>query len=481
MRNRLLYISLIIMLASCSDFLDVEPDEQVSISEQLSTQEGVEEAVSGIYFSIEAQLSGFVHTYPGITGGNITFAPRISNRELEVPSDIDLTYNFESREDSFDFESYYDNGYDDINAINLILANIDSFEFLTDGQRDQLEAEMLTARALSHYQLSLLFSQNRNFTSDGSHLGIVYNTRQLEASIDFPARNTVNEVYELLQADLERALELFTGTSFLDVGPERSYFNETNTRAIYARVALQYNDWETAAFQANEVISNSNVSLTSQDQYVDQWLTDQDLNEGLLTFSAPQTSEGDVSSSVSAYYLFTNQNIYNRFVASDDLLDLFEDDDIRRELYQEQTLPTSRFGEIEFEDYNFSLKYQEDNATTFIRLSEMYLIHAEALARLNTDNGLALSRLNDIRNRAGIESLDSTDNLLEEIFLERRREVAFESQLLYDLMRYEKDIERDQGCLSNVCNLSYPSPFFILPIPEESVINNENMIQNEGY
>jgi hypothetical protein len=86
-----------------------------------------------------------------------------------------------------------------------------------------------------------------------------------------------------------------------------------------------------------------------------------------------------------------------------------------------------------------------------------------------------------VRERAATTPLSNSANLLEEIFEERRRELAFESHLLYDTIRYEKDIERNAGCIAQTCDLTYPSPFFILPIPQESINNNENMVQNEGY
>jgi homoserine trans-succinylase len=110
----------------------------------------------------------------------------------------------------------------------------------------------------------------------------------------------------------------------------------------------------------------------------------------------------------------------------------------------------------------------------------MYLIRAEANARMSKQ-ALALIDLNTIRERANLNALNTTTNLLEEIFLERRRELAFEGHLLYDIARYKKNVARDKGCLANVCNLNYPSNFFVLPIPESSIELNQNMQQNEGY
>jgi len=130
--------------------------------------------------------------------------------------------------------------------------------------------------------------------------------------------------------------------------------------------------------------------------------------------------------------------------------------------------------------YYFTKKFQGNAGTSFIRLSEMYLIRAEANARLaNMTN--ALTDLNTIRERSNLLPLEITANVLESIFLERRRELAFEGHLLFDIARYKKDVNRNLGCIANTCNLSYPSNYFILPIPASSTDLNENIQQNEGY
>ena len=131
-------------------------------------------------------------------------------------------------------------------------------------------------------------------------------------------------------------------------------------------------------------------------------------------------------------------------------------------------------------NYYFTKKFQDDAGTLYLRLSEMYLIRAEANARLNNNN-LALNDLNIIRERANTAILNNTNNILENIFLERRKELAFERHLLFDIARYQKDIERNSDCIAIVCNLKYPSSFYILPIPFSSISLNQNIKQNEGY
>lgn len=468
------------LLISCNDFLKVEPGVQISINEQLSSKTGLKLALNGIYDDIESLLSSQTNVYADVQGGNITFTPIVTNKEITVPSAIQNSYNFTDIAQESDYAGVYTSLYSIINQANIILKYFDTFAFLSQDEKNQLKAELLVIRAFSHYQLTLLFAQNYGLTSDASHLGIVYNTETLLIGVDFPSRKTMKETYNLLQADLDSALSLFTNNQFL-AGPSHSLFNKKTTEALYARIALQMNDCEKAFLYANTVITTSGIILTSKDNYVTEWEKEEDpISEIILEFSAPRTSEGSVSQSISQWFNFGSNLNYARYVASNDLLDLYEANDIRKNMFIEQNLPTRVAGIEQNLPYYFTKKFQNGAGTTHIRLSEMYLIRAEANARLDKEND-ALNDLNLIRERANLTSLSSTTAILNEIFLERRRELAFEGHLIFDIVRFKKDIVRNKGCLATVCNLNYPSNFFVLPIPQTSIELNENIRQNEGY
>lgn len=478
------YIALVVLITSffsCSDFLEVEPNLQISFAEQLATEDGVREIVSGIYRDTESLASSTFQIYPDYIGGNVAFTPSVTTNIVNIFNQVENSYSFQEMPTSSDYSSFYEDCYNLINQVNLLLENLDGMDFLDSSQISQLTAELLVIRAYAHYNLTLLFAQNHGFTSDGSHIGIVYNTSTINVGVAFPSRSSVASNYSSMQEDLENALSFFTENSFLQEGPDYSYFNTINTTALYARIALQMNDWQGAAGLANDVISNSGLVLTTSSDYINQWLQVSPLDEVLIQFTAPVNSDGNTSSSISSYYQYNNDVNYGRFSVSRDLLDLMEPTDLRNQLYTLQALETLTSNGIENRDYYFLNKYQEDSGTIYIRLTEMYLIHAEAQERLTPGNPLALERLNDVRERAGLNRLTNSNDLLEEIFLERRRELAFENSLFFDITRYKKDIERNQGCIAAVCNLNYPSNFYILPIPQSSILNNQNMIQNDGY
>lgn len=487
MRHLILYILIAFTFGtSCKDFLTQEPYTQISINEQFESNKGVLQAVNGLYYSLEALLSDKLFYYADLQGGNITFSPSTTNHLVTIPANLNIenSYQFNDTELDSEFSAVYADAYKIINAANIILERVPDLSFLSEDEIHQIQAEALATRAFTHFLLTLLYAQQYGYTENASHPGIVYNTTTITAGVDYPARKTMAETYNLLKQDLNKALALFTNKQALDYGPATSYFNAITTQAVYARIANQMNDWETALYYADEVIRNSGVSLMDSANYIAEWeKPEEPVLEVILEFSAPREStSSSVSSSVGAsFFNYVSPTVYAKLVASGDLLQLYSTNDLRKNMFMEAFLPTSMNGVTVNKPYYFTKKFQDDPGTLCIRLSEMYLIRAEALARSNTDLNAALNDLNTIRQRAGLTAIDQTENLLNEIFMERRRELAFEGHLFYDHARFKKDVVRNEGCLSTVCNLAYPSTHFVLPLPSKSITLNENMQQNEGY
>lgn len=486
MRRPIIYFTLLVLLQACSEFLVVEPDSQVSITEQFSTMEGVHQAINGMYYEFEDLYTDDFFIYADLVGGNLSFSPAEKDQIVEIPPNrnIDQVYEFRDQASNSDMEGVYDQAYEIINATNLIIEQTAESSLLSDAEIQQIRAEALACRACTHYILSILYAQQFGFTEDASHPGIVYNTSTITAGVDFPARLSMKETYDLMLADLEEALDLFTGTQALPYGESKTYFNGITTASMAARIALQMNDWENALRFADTVINNSGLVLTKDTAYNSEWEhPEATLSETIFELNIPRDSDGSPGSSVAhSFYLYESIVNYADFVASGDLVDLYIGEDIRRQMLIEVLLPTSINGIITYQAYYFTRKFQVEKSTPVVRLSEMYLVRAEALARKsNPDLTAARIDLNRIRYRARLDPLVTDDYLLEEIFLERRRELAFEGFLLFDLARYQKDIIRDKGCISSVCTLTYPSDRFILPIPQNTVLLNEFMEQNEGY
>lgn len=476
-------IILIFSLQSCSDFLEQEPGTQTSIDELLQNKEGVLIALKGLYKDVEANVRGErFAVYSDLQGGNIKFTPTSSGNSLgqiTPGTNIREVYSFEDIEETSNFASFYSGNYSIINQANLILEYTPKLTDATDAEKNQIKAEALTIRAYAHFLLSQIYCQDYGYTPDASHLGIVYNTESIKAGLKYPKRETLATTYSLIINDLKTAVDNYSDASLM-AGPAYSYFNRNNTKALLARVYLYKKDWANAYETANDVIINSGSKLMTSADYIAQWeQPDLPVSEALLEFSIPKDAESNASSSMASYF-GVNANTYARYVASNDLLNLYENNDIRKQLFLTANLQTLVNGLLTPVPYNFTLKFQDNAGYVAFRLSEMYLIRAEASFE-NNQAALAMEDINTIRARANATLVTNTSNLKEEIFLERRRELCFEGHLFFDLVRNHKDINRNDGCISTNCSMTYPSLKFVLPIPQYNINLNENLQQNESY
>ena len=115
-----------------------------------------------------------------------------------------------------------------------------------------------------------------------------------------------------------------------------------------------------------------------------------------------------------------------------------------------------------------------DNNFPIVRLGEMYLTRAEALARNGNDWNLALPDTNIIRARAGVSAYTALD--AEEFLEERGREMFQESSRRTDLIRFGKYGETWwEKPVSEPYKTVFPIPF------EQIQASGGSLTQNSGY
>ena len=73
--------------------------------------------------------------------------------------------------------------------------------------------------------------------------------------------------------------------------------------------------------------------------------------------------------------------------------------------------------------------------------------------------------------------------LLDDIYLERRLELCFEGNLLWDLSRTGRSLDRDNedGKIQGDVDIAFPDYRWALPVPIVEMEANENMVQNPDY
>ena len=161
--------------------------------------------------------------------------------------------------------------------------------------------------------------------------------------------------------------------------------------------------------------------------------------------------------------------------ATQDLIDLYEEGDVRLEMYAENK------GEFYTKKYpgKEGASIPRFNNICLIRLSELYLTRAEALVNGAKIAGVSADMdMATIANKRGVEAPAAT---LANIFDERRRELAFEGHGFFDFHRSQKSVVRKDFHEDKNQNVAFPSYQWALPIPLHEMDVNPNMKQNEGY
>ena len=470
----LTYILLAIMLHSgCKKLLDKDPVDKISIEDTFSDFEGARAALLGVYsaFYNTTYYNGKRSAYPDVIGGNIKYSKT---------GNVDLydEYNLATTAAESDMNATYQELYGILNNINYIIEKVPAIADGTVATRNRLIAEATVLRALIHFDLVQLYAQPYGFTTDASHLGISINLEPFFVNATQIKRSTVKETYDAIIADLKSAAVMFPGTSVVyTVGSTANYANLNTVHALLARVYLSKGDWQNAYTAANAVISNRAYTLFSNENYVASWMV-KNTTESIFEISAPNSFGGN---SYGSYFDISTGNNYLQMATTDDLLNLYTSTDVRgrSSFYNQFTVNGNKF--------YFCKKYATSNALAtgvkVIRLSEIYLIRAEAAAELG-NNVQANADLNVIRRRGDTSAaplnLTTKNELTEAILLERRKELNLEGFLLFDLGRRKKNIIRTD-CTAITCNLNYPEAHYVLPIPEVSVLSNFRMIQNPSY
>lgn len=462
--KKLFLIGLIFLVASCSDFLDISPKQSIAEGEALETLEGFQAAITGVYDIIsDSDYYGryFILT-PDVMADDVKQNSQ-ANRAREYAEYVAFA-------DHFITEGLWERMYEATNAANAIINSDAEVAAVEQDELDHIIGEAYAIRGQILFDLVRLYGQHYTYTDDASHLGvpiILEHDRENE-----PQRNTVGEVYDQVISDMTTAISMMnpaprTGST--------STLSSTAVQALLARVYLYKEDWTNAQQMATQVIESGSYSLVPNGNYYSSgWVNDYS-SESIFEIAM---TENDNRGSDALGRMYIEEG-YGDYLPSNDLTSLLPEGDARRDWL---TVDENLTGD--YAPYRL-IKYPSvtgQNNTKVIRLSEVYLIRAEAAAILG-DDATAQSDVTMIRQRAmpTAEAVTSTGSeLLDEVLLERRKELAYEGQRLWDLMRRQQDVVRDE-CTSPICTIEYPDDRFVLPIPSAETNANPNITQNPGY
>ena len=484
MRKNLFFIIILGMatLQSCSKFLEVKQLGKSDIANYLSDIDGIRTAATGIYSTAYKFYDQYFIRYADVSGDMVSMP--VTSTEYSLSN----LYNFTSEPtDNTGYPRYiWRSGLTVLTNANNVLEYLPAAKEKYPQNRDELrkyEAEALYFRALSLLDLCLCYGQHYTYTPDGSHLGvpILLATPNINETI---LRDNVKDVYGRVVEDLNNALAIYNE---IDPTTADYYYVSANAcKALLARVYLYMENWDMAESLATELINT--IPLTSREDYVNMFqggsmATNLKNTEAIFRLSG-------YDAGISLYSFYSRENGNADMLPAKALYELFDDpDDIRLELLYEEVNGDRLEACAKYSVSHEILTNNRNYAPFVSRVSEMYLIRAEALCnRSNPDLDGAADDLKALIARATGKGKDqivltyaNQDEVNALIEKERIKELCFEGHRFFDITRRRQNLIRkdDAGAIS--LQVDYPSNRFVLPICQLELEANQGIQQNPGY
>ena len=445
----------LVLAWGCEDAINVDPADEIVESNAITNVREAGEAVIGVYATLSKTSAIY---WNALFTDEVRIAAGNNGQGIQ-------THTWSITSGNGEAAGIY-NGYSStINRANRVLEAIEGLTPGTDEDAallDRYRGELLAIRAWAHFSMAVYFTPD---LSDPSSLSVPY--VDYVVVLQTPNRNTWGEVQAGIQADLDAAESLIPNSY-----DQVYFFTVDAITALRSRMALYTEDYDAAITYSSELIGK--YSVPSIDEYPLIW-TDE-LIEGQILKLARVTGNGAIGQ------LFNPSPSLTYFNPSEKILAAYQEGDIREEVF--------------FDDTNRIVKYPGTpsviglNDIKVFRISEQYLIRAEAYLRKSSPNiEAAEADYNALRTKRIVDYADvnftTAGAAIELVMEERFRELAYEGHRFLDLKRTDSAIDRlSDDCedlAADACFLEASSNLWALPIPQSEIFVNDEMVQNPGY
>lgn len=459
-----LYLLLLFVLATGCDVLNQQPQTAISEENAIRDQKSAEAALNGLYSQLQSG-DYYADNIQIISSVSSDISQSVGTWDFyrEMDTYVTVPGNLENR-------NLWIAAYATVNHANNIIQEVPDLEETPQEVKNQILGEAYFVRALAYFDLTRTFG---GVPDEAGTMGVPLVTKPSREITEnsYPSRASIEESYNQVRSDLEEAESLLSGFSNPNIASEAA------AKALLSRLHLYIKNYDLAEQYATEVIENYSFSLV--ENYPDIFI-EENTSEAIFEL-AFNTTDG---SSIRGWYFPSSEGGRGDIALHDEYAEMVmsRSDDVRG-------------GLIAFDGnvgVYYPTKYQksgDDDNIQILRLAEMYLNRAEARANKSpADLSGALSDLNEIRNRAGLQDttgtgVDSQEEILRAIEKERGIEFMLESQRWYDLVRTGRamevltNIDRTNG---EPVSLDDPGRM-VFPIPSRDMDSNENLEQNEAY
>jgi hypothetical protein len=475
----IIYASVLLILTGASsckkEFLEVSPTAQINAKEAFSSPAKIQAAMTGIYD---------LTTFSGYTN-NMILSADVKGNDVMIVSGAGnygrfvAQYQFIETVNNADVAAWWEYSYKVISNANQFVVNIPDAP-ISDALKTEYLAEARALRAYTYFWLVRWFAQPYSVNPDA--LGVPILRKPLGPSEVSPSRDKVKDVYAFMIEDLKYAET--------NLPTNRTSIYRMSTAAIQgtlARIYLNMGNWAEASRYAKlarsgKTLSTAAALLTGFNNPTSEWIyginVRTDDNQGFL--------------SVASFYDPYDVG-YSSFRVSDEFFNTFAANDERKKQFLVKSSQTAAASTGAYrrrgEGYlinKFDFNTTPANNQVLIRSSEMYLIEAEAEARLNNEPA-AKQALLAIQQRAGVATVVSVNTgavLIEEILAERNKELYGEGHKFFDLLRTNKGVNRTGSAVHwKIVNFPSGDNRLVSPLPQAELDANPILKpqQNPGY
>lgn len=444
-----------LLLVSCDDFLDIKP-KGVSIPEKATEYEQLlnyGQLTKGLEVYMEYMTDDAWVPDEGYAGFE----------EMEQ-SDRNL-YTFQSEIYSpAEYDILWLQSYNRIYYCNVVANQV----MASEGElnyKQRVRADALVLRAFDYLGLINAYAKPYDPATAATDPGVPL---QLDENItDAPIqRASVQKIYDQIKTDLEEAVKYLPDQNLIQYRGSKPF-----VRALFARMYLCMENYEQASYWAEEVLKTHNT-LLDMTQYS---VVDPDKTVGRTDLPDADENPENINIRYIPYVYGLSGSVY----ASENLLDLYEENDMRLKLWF-----THKIGSNIVDNLIFA-GFFEMNVSSSVQ--EMMLIAAECAARAN-DKTKAMKWYNELRKHRIMNYVDETavdaEEALRKVLDERRREFVYNGLYRWiDLRRLNKDARFRKTITHTVQGEAYvlepDSPKWLLPIPPMVTEMNPGMVINE--
>lgn len=505
-------------ISSCSnDFTDRPSEDAIGVDNYYKNNDQVKTATDALYYKPWFQFGNkFFYAIGEIGSGNM----------YSGSADVAAMETFNMTSSDAEMASAWSSFWSSVAQSNFLINNLQTRvapEVSQDVVNNAL-GEAYFMRATAYFYLVRLWGP----------------VPIIENSLDYTTNprinnNRVEDVYELITRDYTKAISLLDNKVRTSNYANNAKVSKGSAKAMLAKVYLYLKDYAKAKQLAGEVISSGEFKLlggTSQysisnKSFGDLFKYTNNNNEESIfaiqwkgDINYGNANNANTQFGISTATLSTSNATYGGvFAPSQDILTLYDTNDIRRN--ETIMFPGNEYPDMKVKvgaNYKVGFtvpaadqiggqgagaaikKYcigivngnttgpidgwaMMNNNTYIMRYADLLLIYAEAtLAGAgSTSDATALIAFNAVRNRAGLSPVASFT--FDDLFKERRKELAFEGDYWYDLGRLPRTqaiailSAQNRGDMWGAKYYTPKESDFLLPYPAADVIKNPKLLE----